>query len=61
MSIVILLCLLIGFGLFFWVWLVKDNDPNLQQIPLFLIGTLLILIGLVLLVGLNLFRFFTGG
>jgi uncharacterized membrane protein YczE len=60
MNIAILICLVSGFFLFIWAWLIHDDDPDLQQIPLFILGMLCVLIGIALFTARLIFRFFTG-
>ena len=61
MTIAIWVCLALGMMSFLWAWKIKDNDIDLEQIPLFMMGTFFVLLGLGLFAGRSVFRYFTGG
>ena len=61
MDIAIMLCIGLGFSSLVFAWRIDGKDTDLQQVPLFISGAMLVLVGVGLFAGESVFRLLTGG
>ena len=61
MNVLIVLLLVVGVCIFLWGNFYSEPDPNLEQIPMFIIGFLMIALSAILFVGKLILSYFTGG